>query len=137
MITLDQYVGPHADSEDWTPERQSNATKLLWACSQLELEMAADGVEFPDNPATGSGVSGQTFGGFRPQSCPEGAPHSAHKEGLAVDRYDPAGEIDNWLLAHQDSLNRHGIYIEHPDSTHHWSHWSTRAPGSGLHVFRP
>lgn len=148
MITIEQYAGPHAGSADWTHERQANATKLLFACSQLEAEMADDGVAFPDNPATGSGVSGQRFGGFRPQSCPEGAPHSAHKEGLAVDRYDPNGSIDDWLMADyqknaangtagDSALMRHGIYIEHPGSTRGWSHWSIRAPGSGNHVFFP
>ena len=137
MITLEQYVGGHEASPDWTPERQSNATKLLYTCAQLELEMIADGVVFPDNPHTGSGVSGQTFGGFRPQDCPQGAPHSSHKEGLAVDRYDPNNAIDTWLMAHQDALERFGIYIEHPDSTHGWSHWSIKAPGSGKHVFYP
>lgn len=137
MITLEQYVGPHADSPDWTPERQANATKLLVRCGELEAEMVAAGVYFPDNPTTGSGVSGQTFGGFRPQNCTQGAPHSSHKEGLAVDRYDPHGDIDNWLMAHQDALTCYGIFIEHPDSTHGWSHWSIKAPGSGNHVFLP
>lgn len=137
MITLEQYVGPHAKSPDWTPERQANAQKLLLTCANLEAEMVSAGVKFPDNAATKSGVSGQTFGGFRPQDCPQGAPHSSHKEGLAVDRYDPLNEIDAWLLDNQDALERHGIYIEHPDSTKHWSHWSIKPPGSGHHVFYP
>ena len=77
MITLTQYVGPHRDSPDWTPAREQAATKLLAACSALEVEMARGGVSFPDNPATHSGVSGQTFGGFRPQNCPQGAPNSS------------------------------------------------------------
>lgn len=137
MITIEEYVGPHADSPDWTEERQENAAKLLEACSVLEDEMTASGVEFPINPATGSGVSGQTFGGFRPQDCPQGAANSSHKLGLAVDRYDPHGRIDAWLLAHPDALAEHGIYIEHPDATHTWSHWTIKPPGSGHHVFYP
>ena len=137
MITLNQYVGPHRDSPDWTPAREQAATKLLAACSALEVEMARGGVSFPDNPATHSGVSGQTFGGFRPQNCPQGAPNSSHKEGLAVDRYDPRGEIDQWCVTHQDRLAVHGIYIEAPEATPGWSHWTTRAPGSGRRVFYP
>lgn len=139
MITIKQYIGGHEASPDWTPERLANATVLLWLCSQLELEMIADGVEFPDNPKTADGVGGQFhgYGGFRPQDCTQGAPHSSHKEGRAVDRYDPAGAIDAWLMAHLDALERHGIYIEHPDSTPGWSHWSNKAPGSGHHVFYP
>lgn len=137
MITIEQYVGPHAANHDWNVVRQDNADSLLQACAALEIEMVAAGVYFPVNPHTGSGVSGQTFGGFRPQDCPQGAPHSSHKEGLAVDRYDPHGDIDTWLMAHQDALERHGIYIEHPDSTKGWSHWSIKSPASGRHIFYP
>lgn len=137
MITLAQYVGPHAGSPDWTAENQANAAKLLVACNALEAEMVEDGIAFPDNPATKSGVSGRTFGGFRPQDCPQGAPNSSHKKALAVDRYDPKGEIDAWLMANQDRLVFHGLYIESPDFTKGWSHWTTRAPKSGRRVFYP
>lgn len=137
MITLSQYAGPHRTSKDWTPAREQNAIELLTRCEALEAEMVADGVEFPDNPATKNGVSGQTFGGFRPQSCTQGAPNSAHKEAEAVDRYDPKGDIGKWLMAHQDRLVFHDLYIEHPSATKGWSHWSTRAPRSGRRVFYP
>lgn len=137
MITLEEYVGPHANSPDWTPDRQENAKKLLAACAALEADMAKDWIVFPVNMVTKSGVSGQTYGGFRPQNCPQGSAKSAHKEGLAVDRYDPHGEIDAYLLGHQFLLVKHGIYIEHPDKTERWSHWSIRPPKSGRHVFYP
>jgi hypothetical protein len=137
MITLTEYAGPHRESKDWTPAREQNAIELLTRCEALEEEMVADGVVFPDNPATGSGVSGKTFGGFRPQDCPQGAPTSAHKEGQAVDRYDPGNKIDAWLMDHQDRLVHHDLYIEHPSATNGWSHWGTRAPRSGNRVFYP
>jgi hypothetical protein len=137
MITIDQYVGTYANSPDWNDTRIANATNLLAVIALLEQDMTTCGVVFPDNPATTSGVSGETNGGFRPQDCPIGAPDSAHKTGQAVDRYDPDGLIDAHLMANQDKLVKYGIYIEHPDSTPGWSHWSTRAPGSGHHVFYP
>ena len=137
MITLAQYVGPHAGSPDWTPERRGNAEQLLAACVGLEADATAAGVKFPNNPATGNGVSGQTLGGFRPQNATQGAPKSSHKQGLAVDRYDPKGEIDAWCMANQDRLAAHGIYIEHPSATKGWSHWTIKAPGSGNRVFYP
>ena len=137
MITLTQYVGIHKDSPDWTIGRQINAQRLLAACLLLENDALADGVAFPVNPKTGTQVSGETFGGFRPQNCPIGATNSSHKEGLAVDRYDPDNKIDAWCMEHQDKLKERGIYIEHPDSTPHWSHWTIRAPGSGHTVFYP
>ena len=137
MISLSDYVGVHLDSKDWTLERQENATKLLEACGGLELIMIDDGINFLDNPHTGSNVSGETFGGFRPQNCPQGAPNSSHKEGLAVDRYDPTGAIDEWMMNNQDKFAEYGIYIEHPSATNGWSHWTIRAPGSGHRVFYP
>lgn len=137
MITLNQYVGPHRESPDWTPVREQTATKLLAACCALEVEMMRGGITFPDNPATRSGVSGVTFGGFRPQDCPQGAANSSHKEGAAVDRYDPRGEIDAWCMAHLDRLAVYGIFIEHPSATPGWSHWTIRAPKSGNRAFYP
>jgi len=151
MFTIEDYVGIYASSPDWTPERQANARHLLNACANLQVIMEADGVHFPlhehaangVHPRTETTIGGETYGGFRPQSCLIGAAHSAHKEGLAVDRYDPDGIIDKWLLddylAHGDrsALVHCGIYIEHPDSTPGWSHWSIRAPASGHHVFYP
>ena len=137
MITLNQYIGTHRECPDWTPEREQNALRLLSACCALEVEMARGGVAFPDNPYNHSGISGQTFGGFRPQACSIGATNSNHKEGRALDRYDPRGEIDAWCMAHQDRLAVHGIWLEHPDATVGWSHWQCVAPRSGNRVYRP
>lgn len=137
MITLNEYAGPWRDSPDWTPARQQNAQTLLAKCAALQAEMEDAGIEFPINPATKSGVSGQTLGGFRPQNATQGAPNSSHKTGQAVDRYDPNEAIDNWLMANQDRLVFHGLYLEHPSATKSWSHWTTRAPGSGNRVFYP
>ena len=137
MITLAEYFDPWISHPDATPPRKANAVKLLAACAKLEALATADGVKFPINPATKSGVSGQTFGGFRPQCCTQGAAKSSHKDALAVDRYDPIGEIDAWCLRNLDILELCGIYIEHPSATPHWSHWTIRAPGSGRRVFFP
>jgi hypothetical protein len=138
MITLDEYVGPWAASPDLTPERRANAHALLlpatWA---LEKVMREAGIVFRDNPSTGSGISGKTLGGFRPQDCTIGAARSNHKEGLAVDRYDPAGEIDAWCLNNLDALARCGIWIEAPAKTIGWSHWQCVPPRSGNRVFLP
>ena len=137
MITLEDYVGPHSASADWNAARRANGAKLITAVAIMESYMAQDGVIFPINPATGTSVSGQRYGGFRPQSCTIGAPNSAHKDGLAVDVSDPINEIDRWLMANQDKLVLCGVYIEHPDSTIGWAHISLRRPKSGRHVFFP
>jgi hypothetical protein len=137
MISEADYVGPWYKSQDWTEKRQDNADKLLDSVSRLMIMAMDDGVNFPVNPATHSQVSGKTYGGFRPQSCPQGAPHSNHKEGLAVDIFDPLNKIDEWCMSNLDKLEECGIWIEHPDATEHWSHWQCVPPKSGKRVFHP
>jgi len=137
MITLAQYFGPHATCPDRTPQTDADATVLLGRVNALIAEMQRAGVAFLFNEASQSQISGQAFGGFRPQACTQGAANSAHKQGQAVDLYDPHGHIDQWLLLNEDALVHHDLYIEHPDATKGWSHWGTRAPKSGKRVFYP
>lgn len=159
MFTKIDYVGPWAESPDWNKDRQDNCEVLIARCTKLEAVMLAAGVEFPSHPHGGQlhprvdQISGETYGGFRPQDCPIGAPHSSHKEAKGGDRYDPDEEIDNWLLDNYDenvkagtpefsALAQCGIYIEHPTKTPGWSHWAIKlqdsdSPRSGNHVFYP
>jgi hypothetical protein len=135
VISLDDYVGPHADSPDWTPERKAAAFTMLEKSNALLADAEAHGVELEDNPKTGSLVSGEKYGGFRPQDCPQGAPHSAHKEGRGVDVYDPTGALDRWIS--DLILEKYGLYREHPADTGGWCHLTDRAPPSGRRTFHP
>ena len=140
IITIEDYFGPWKDHPDATEERKQNARLLLHACSALQYFAERYGVEFLDNPHTGNNVSGKTYGGFRPQDCPQGAPSSSHKQGQGVDRYDPEGLIDAWCMNNSEVgglLETCGICIEHPEATPGWAHWTTRRPRSGNRVFRP
>lgn len=138
MITAEDIIGPWGHNLDLTPERRANiSTHLIPAVWALQKRMSTDGVVFHENPLTKTEVSGQTLGGFRPQKCAQGAPMSNHKQGLAVDVYDPHNEIDAWCMAHLDVLEACGIWIEHPDATPHWSHWQCVPPRSGRRVFNP
>lgn len=143
MITLEQYFGRWANHPDATEERKANAAMLLAACSVLETTMRAGGISFPDNPMTESGVSGEQYGGFRPKNCTQGREHSSHKEGLAVDRYDPTNEQDKYLDRFETPnggntlLEKFGLYREHPDDTKHWCHLTIHAPKSGRRTFIP
>lgn len=137
IITLSQYFGPWLSHPDATPKTRDNAIRLLDACHRLQAVAERDGVVFRINPKTGSGVSGTQFGGFRPQCCTQGAANSSHKQGLAVDRFDPLGEIDRWCMSNFPALEAVGIYIEHASATPGWSHWTIRAPGSGRRAFFP
>lgn len=142
IFTIDEYVGLHKDSPDWTPVIQGNAQLLMTLCSRLKDIMESDGIDFQTNPKTGSIISGEIYGGFRPQDCPIGAANSSHKMGKAVDIYDPTNNIDAWLMLNQNALVECDIYIEHPSKTMHWSHWAIKttsedSPKSGHHVFFP
>lgn len=135
MITLSEYVGPHGQSPDWTQECIDSAEELLLWVNALAAYLESQGVVLPTNPATGSRISGKTFGGFRPQSCPQGAPSSSHKTGKGIDLYDPHNGIDNAIT--DARLAKFSLYREHPDSTKGWCHLTTRAPGSGRRTFLP
>jgi len=135
FLTKEQVIGKWAGHV--TPAQENNIEQLVATCNALIEVMVADGVEFKINPITGSIVGGETLGGFRPQNCPIGAPNSAHKQGMAVDIYDPDNKIDEWLYRNYAMLNSSGLWFEHKSATPRWSHWSSRKPGSGRRFFLP
>ena len=140
MISMKDYLGVYANSKDLTPERQANAQRLLKAVNSLIMQGMKDKILFLDNPRTKCQIAGEKNGGFRPQDCPIGAPNSAHKEGLAVDLYDPVGAIDRWLMDSPTAMKKYeelGLYFEAPASTIGWSHWSLKRPPSGKRFFIP
>ncbi len=135
MITLAQLFGPWFNDPDATPERKANARALLIEVNNLLEDARDDGIVVPVNPVTHSQVSGNTLGGFRPQHAATGAPHSAHKEGRAVDVYDPHEKLENWL--DDDTLEAFGLYRESPEATKGWVHLTDRSPPSGHRTFIP
>lgn len=140
MISNRDYLGKWSGSLDLTPVRYANMLRLLHKVNTLIQKAAADGVVFKVNPATKTQVAGKTYGGFRPQDCPQGSPQSAHKEALAVDIYDPEGSIDDWLRTSpvaQRAFVELGLYFEHHSATVGWSHWTIRRPNSGKRFFYP
>lgn len=144
MITVKEYFGKWFDHHDATDERKENAEDLLVAVNKLEEMARADGVTLPINPTTGSRISGQQYGGFRPQTCSQGASRSSHKEGMGGDLYDPVNELDDWITKFNTEAGKRnsvleecGLYREHPDDTDTWCHLTTRKPGSGWRTFHP
>jgi hypothetical protein len=135
VISLADYVGPHEESPDWTPERKAAAFEMLEKANALLADAEAHGVELDNNPTTRTLVSGTQYGGFRPQDCAQGAQRSSHKEGRAVDVYDPTGALDRWIS--DLILEKYDLYREHPADTPGWCHLSDKAPGSGRRTFHP
>lgn len=139
MITLVDYFGPFI--HDASATHVANAKLFLERVARLQANLIGHGITFPYNPVTHTLISGTKYGGFRPKVCPVGAEHSSHKEGRGVDIFDPTNGVDLFLYNDerhcldlgrpQDSLlYRYGLFIEHPDATEGWSHWTDRPYGS-------
>jgi len=135
MITPADYFKAYAGHADITPDIEANAEVLLVKVNSLLEACILSGFKPTANPATGTLISGQNNGGWRPPECAIGAPSSAHKTGEAVDIYDPENELE--VLIGVDELTRHGLYKEHPNATPRWLHLGTRAPRSGNRIFMP
>lgn len=130
-ISLDDYF---RDFEHDKALREA-AAKMLDKVNNLLESAEAHGVDLKINPATQTYISGKTYGGFRPQDCPIGAPNSAHKIARAVDVYDPQGELDRWIT--DARLAEFGLYREAVSATPSWCHLSDKAPRSGRRTFIP
>jgi len=143
MLTLQNYFGRWINHPDATAERKLNAVKLIAQVNRFVAEAQQSGIMFHENINTESIVSGNEYGGFRPQSCPQGAANSSHKEGAGVDIFDPENKLDQWIDQFEDGqrgnsvLEKFGLYREAPESTLHWCHLTTRAPDSGHRTFLP
>ena len=135
MISPNDVIGPWKNSPDLTEGRLKNISGLISPVNALLAKAKAAGVPLPINAKTGSQISGQQYGGFRPQTCPIGAPSSAHKIGMAVDIYDPSNALDAWIT--DALLTACGLYREAPRATDGWVHLTTRRPGSGNRTFMP
>ena len=140
VITQGDYFGRWTSHIDATPARKDNAELLLAAVANFEA--ALPDLSITTNPITKTGISGASYGGFRPQSCQIGREHSAHKEGLAIDLYDPENEIDDYIDTFEANgsnvfLADLGLYREAPASTPGWCHLTIRPPPSHKRTFKP
>ena len=137
IVSAEDYFGQWITHPDVTAEVMANAVAFLPLVNDL-LQVCIDGgVVLEVNPRTKTYVAGETYGGFRPSTCPQGAPASSHKVGRGIDIYDPENELDGFLMLHQKLLKDRELFIEAPESTPRWTHITNRAPNSGKTVFNP
>ena len=137
IVSIPDYFGPWSLHADVTMQVMSDAMDFLPKVNALLQEAIDGGVVLEINPRTKTYVAGETYGGFRPQSCPQGAPASSHKVGRGIDIYDPENELDGFLMLHQKLLKDRELFIEAPESTPRWTHITNRPPNSGKTVFNP
>lgn len=143
MITIEHYFsggtpekfGAKLQHTDATEIRRGNADILLSAVNKLLARATEEGAYAAEiDPDTGCQVSGvrggSGDGGFRLQYSGTGASRSKHKEGCAVDVFDPTESLDNWLT--DEILKEFGLFREHPSATRGWCHLQTTPPGSWL-----
>jgi len=69
-----------------------------------------------------------------PNKIPMG---SAHLSGQALDVADPKQELQSWILANIDILEKAGLYCEDFSASPNWVHFQCRPPKSGNRFFKP
>lgn len=143
MISTDHYFGakPHPTDHDIL------ASDLLARVNDLRDEAERAGIPRHVCPNTGTEISGSKGGsgdgGYRLPGATTGAAMSSHKEGRAVDVYDPLDNLDEWLdqfehgVGDNTKLAEYGLYRETPAQTPTWCHLTTRPPKSGRRTFNP
>lgn len=134
-VTVADYFRAYADHPAITDEIRENADIFLPKVNALLEECISNGWQPRVNPATGTLISGQDNGGWRPPECPIGAASSSHKTGRGVDVADADDSLDAMIT--DEMLERHGLYREAPGATDNWTHLSDRAPKSGKRTFWP
>lgn len=134
-LTIEQYFGRWMVHNDVTQERYDNAVELVRRVNEFIAE--APPALIRENPATRSIISGNHYGGFRTLACTVGAPKSHHKQGRAVDIFDPDNRLDDWCFKNEALLEKHKLWMEHPDATKGWAHFQTQPPGSGKRFYFP
>jgi len=134
-ISTYDYFKAYPEHPEITGEIHENALELLRKVNALLDDCIAQGWQPRANPATGTLISGQNNGGWRPPECTVGAQTSSHKEGRGVDIADGNAALE--AMVTPDLLEKHGLYKEHPHATKGWVHLTDRAPKSGNRVFWP
>ena len=138
MISQKDYFGVKMDNPEATLEIKSNASAMLSKVNELLKYAALDGhYKSPIDPDTGTQVSGSRGGagdgGFRLSTSTTGASKSKHRTAHAVDVYDPANLLDNWLT--DEILEEFQLYRETPTATNGWCHLQDIPPGSGRRTY--
>lgn len=120
-----------------TPELRANAARTVEAANKLLVLAKLAGVSLEAN-RHGHLVNS----GWRPPDINAGTPGAAvkslHMRCLAIDLYDPDGDLDEWALANADTVLKDlGLWLEHPAATKGWCHVQLVPPRSGRRTFYP
>ena len=133
MITLQQfYMGRDLTHGHLLgSDLRANEARTVETANALLVLAKTAGVTLEASPRTGSIVSS----GWRPPdingATPGAALRSLHMQCLALDLFDPDGDLDDWLLSVADTVLKDlGLWMEHPAATKGWAHVQLRPQGS-------
>ncbi len=133
MITLQQFFMGRELTHGHLlgSDLRANAARTVETANALLVLAKTAGVTLESSPRTGSIVSS----GWRPPdingATPGAALRSLHMQCLAVDLFDPDGDLDDWLLSVADTVLKDlGLWMEHPAATKGWAHVQLRPQGS-------
>ena len=133
MITLaDYYMGrDRSHGHLLGSDLQANAARTVETANALLVLAKTAGVTLEAHPRTRSIVSS----GWRPPDINAGtagaALRSLHMRCLAIDLFDPDGDLDDWLFSVADTVLKDlGLWMEHPAATKGWAHVQLVPQGS-------
>lgn len=121
-------------AKDLTPAIRLNAIETIKRANVLLTAFYAA------NPSTHQRAVNS---GWRPPAVnanvPGAAKLSKHMTGQAIDIGDDDDQLDAWCMSAtgQTTLEKIGLWLEHPSATPRWCHVQTVPPGSGRRVFYP
>lgn len=130
LLTPAQYFGTYHAHPAINEVIQHAARGLMNTVNSALIIAAEDGVILTVNPATGTIVSGELNGGWRPPECTIGAAFSKHKTGHGVDIYDPKTVFARWCYSHAGALKKLNLSMERHEWTPSWVHLQDIPPGA-------
>lgn len=134
MITMKELLGNQGVFEELPHDIQNNLLELL---EKINVIRKAYGK--PMRVTSGLRSMEHHKNIYKKKGIPENKipMKSKHLYGQAVDIYDPNKELQKWVLANIQILEREGLYCEDFSATENWTHFQSVPPKSGKRFFMP
>lgn len=131
-VTRDHYFQGYAGHAEITPALEAAADAWCEKVNRFLDRAVAAGVPLQRNRVTGTMISGERNGGWRPSECPIGARFSKHKTAHGGDLFDPNRYIASWSLSDEGAaaMEEIGLWAERFEWTPGWAHLQDIAAGT-------
>ncbi len=121
--------------EELSPEIQANLLKLLEIMNKIRVAYAK-----PMIVTSGLRSMADHLRIYREKGITDTSRipmKSRHLLGLAVDIYDPKGELKKWIMENLKLMEELGVYLEDFSATPTWVHFQIVPTASGKRFFKP